>query len=150
SLVLPIVKGSVHSPLSARYDGKKFKLDTNDFVAGQIQFKFSNDGCTLTTTIEGKDAAIKFGWENWVLNNDTQPYIFPVAGRLHMPSKIAGTATWINDSTLQLNARFVEAMHGDKITCKFDGDKVAVSFMNSVSENTKNSPEKRSPLSGTI
>jgi hypothetical protein len=67
-----------------------------------------------------------------------------------VPSKIAGTATWINENTLQLNARFVEAIHGDKITCMFDGDKISVSFLNSVAENTKTNPEKRMNLSGTI
>jgi hypothetical protein len=59
-----------------------------------------------------------------------------------MASKMAGTATWINENTLQLNARFVEAMHGDKITCSFDGDKVNVSSLNSVSENSKTDMEK--------
>ena len=82
-----------------------------------------------------------FHFEIWlgklVTGKDTVPYIFPVAGRFQMPSKMAGTATWINENTLQLNARFVEAMHGDKITCSFDGDKVSVTFLNSVSENSK-------------
>lgn len=59
-----------------------------------------------------------------------------------VPSKIAGTAAWLNENTLQLDARFVEAIHGDRITCIFDGDKLSVSFLNSVSENTKNNPEK--------
>ena len=67
-----------------------------------------------------------------------------------MPSKIAGTATWINANTLQLNARFVEAIHGDKISCIFDGDKVSVSFLNSLAENTKNNPEKRMNISGVV
>jgi hypothetical protein len=67
-----------------------------------------------------------------------------------MPSKIAGTATWLDENTLQLNARFVEAMHGDKITCKFDGDNLSVSFLNSVAENTKNSPENRASLTGKV
>jgi hypothetical protein len=69
---------------------------------------------------------------------------------VNVPSKIAGTATWINENTLQLNARFVEAIHGDKITCTFDGEKVSVSFLNTISENTKNNPEKRTGLSGAI
>jgi hypothetical protein len=67
-----------------------------------------------------------------------------------MPSRIAGTAMWINDVTLQLNEKFVEAVHGDKLTCVFDGNKVSITFMNSVSENTKTSPEKRESLSGVM
>jgi len=41
-------------------------------------------------------------------------------------------------------------MHGDKITCSFDGDKVSISFLNSVSENSKTDIDKRAPLKGTI
>jgi hypothetical protein len=150
SLGLPVVKGSIQSILSSKYHGKKFRLDKNDFAAEQMQFNFSKGSCAWTTKIGEKETTIKFGWENWLLNNESQFYIFSVAGRLHMASKIAGAATWLNDNTLQLNARFVEAMHGDKITCTFDGDKVSVSFMNSVAENTKDNPEKRKTISGSF
>lgn len=149
-LVLPVVKGSTHSSLSTKYNGIKFKLDKNDFAAEQMQFKFSNNGCAWTTKIGEKETTIQFGWENWLVNNDSQKYIFPVPRRLHMPSKIAGTATWLDENTLQLNARFVEAMHGDKITCKFDGDKLSVSFMNTIAENTKTNPENRIKFTGSI
>jgi hypothetical protein len=70
---------------------------------------------------------------------------------LHMPSKAAGTATWINDNTLQLNLRFIEAMHGDKITINFDGDKATAAFLHSVAEMTKNpSADKRVPLEAKL
>jgi len=150
SLVLPVQKGSVSSALAAQYDGKTFKLANNDFAAATIQFKFSKDGCSLITTSAKDKTTMKFGWETWLLNKDTVPHTFPLAGRLHMPSKMAGTATWINGNTLQLNARMVEAMHGDTITCVFDGDNVNISFLNSVSANSKTDTEKRMPLTGTI
>jgi len=44
----------------------------------------------------------------------------------------------------------VDAIHGDTITCKFDADKVGISFLNSISENAKNDPEKRMKLTGNI
>ncbi|MEO5594245.1 MAG: serine hydrolase [Chitinophagaceae bacterium] len=150
SLVLPVPKGSVTSTLSSKYDGKKIRLDSNDFAATEIQFDFSKDGCRMTTTTAKAITTMKFGWENWFLNKDSVLYTFPVAGRIHVPSKMAGTATWINDNTLQLNARFVEAMHGDKIICSFDGAKISVTFLNSVSENSKTDMEKRMKLTGTI
>jgi hypothetical protein len=49
-----------------------------------------------------------------------------------------------------LNARFTEAIHGDKITCVFNDDKVVISFMNSVSENSKTDIEIRKPLTGIL
>jgi hypothetical protein len=129
---------------------KKFKLDANDFGATEMQFKLSKDDCKWIIKTSKGEITLKFGWENWITNKDTMLYPFPVSGRIHMPSKIAGTATWINENTLQLNARFVEAVHGDKITCVFDNGKLSVAFINSVSENTKNNPENRKGLIGMI
>jgi hypothetical protein len=150
NLVLAIPKGSLSSSLSAKYNGKRFKLDSNDFALTDIQFDFLKDGCFMTANTAKAATTYRFGWEEWMLNNDSSLYIFPVPGRIHVPSKIAGTATWINDNTLQLNARFVEAMHGDTITCVFDNDKISVTFLNSVSANSKTETDKRMKLTGAI
>jgi hypothetical protein len=150
SLSLRVPKGAVSSALASVYHSKKIGLESNEYGAREMQFKFSNKACTWTVRTGGEETTYRFGWEDWVLNPDSQKYIFPVAGRIDVPSKTAGTATWINERTLQLNLRFVEAIHGDKITCVFDDDKVSVSFLNSISENAKNNPEKRTGLSGTL
>lgn len=149
-LVLPVPKGAITSPSSAKYQGKKFKLDSNNFTAAETAFSFSKEGCSWTTTTAKGSTTIKFGWEDWLLSTAHALYIFPLAGRIHVPSRIAGTATWINENTLQLNARFVEAMHGDKITCTFEGDTISIAFMNSVSENSKTDTEKRGNLTGRL
>jgi hypothetical protein len=148
NLVLPVPKSAVSSPLSSKYQGKKFKLNSNDFTAIETIFNFSKDACHFTITTPTGATTISFGWENWLLNKDSALYVFPVPGRIHVPSKMAGTATWLNENTLQLNARFVEAMHGDTITCVFNDNKLTVSFLNSVSEHSKTDIEKRMPLTG--
>ncbi|MES1219505.1 MAG: serine hydrolase [Bacteroidota bacterium] len=150
NLSLPVTKGIAVPALSSKYNSKKFKLDKNEYGADEIQFTISKDSCTWLIKKGTEITSIKFGWGNWQLNNQSKLYPFPVSNRIHVPSKIAGTAAWLNENTLQLDARFVEAIHGDKITCVFNGDKLSVSFLNSVSENTKNSPEKRIALSGTM
>jgi CubicO group peptidase (beta-lactamase class C family) len=48
TLSLPVAKGSVKSALSARYNGKKFRLDNNDFGVTAVSFKFSDRVCTWT------------------------------------------------------------------------------------------------------
>jgi len=149
-LALPVTRGSLSSPLSSRYQNKKFKLDKNDFGAIETGFSFTKDGCHWTTATDKGTTTIAFGWENWLLNKDRASYIFPVPGRLHMPSRIAGTATWVNDHTLQLNARFAEAMHGDTITCSFKDDALTISFLNSVAEHSKTDIEKRMKLTGNM
>lgn len=149
-LSLPVAKGTVSSPLAAKYHGKKFRLESNEYGAREVKFKFSDKHCTWIIKEGTEETAYRFGWENWWLNADSSDYLFQVPGRIHVPSKAAGTATWLNGHTLQLNLRFAEAIHGDRITVVFDGDKVNVTFLNSVAEHTKNNPEKRTALTGTI
>lgn len=149
NLSLPVVKGEVSSPAAAAFQDKKFRLDTNNFGATETGFSFTKDNCSWSVvTAQGKTTLV-FGWEKWLLNKESTVYMFPVPGRIHMPSKIAGTATWIKDDTLQLNARFAEAIHGDTITCTFKGNAVTLSLLNSVSEHSKTETEKRLPLTGT-
>jgi hypothetical protein len=153
-LVLPIPKVSVVSPLSSKYHGKKFKLDNNDFTARETQFAFLKDACIWTTLTAKGTATITFGWENWMLNKDSNFYpfpvskVFPVLGRIDAPSKFAGTATWLDENTLQLNIQFVESVHGDKIICTFNDEKLTLTFMNSLSEHSNTDVEKRKALAG--
>ena len=150
TLVLTIPRGSISSSNTTQYNDKKILVDKNEYGVVETQFHFTKDACSWILQTPKGTSTLKFGWENWHLNPEKSLYLFPVAGRIHVPSKIAGTATWISENTLQLNARFVDAIHGDTITCKFDADKVGISFLNSISENTKNDPEKRMKLTGNI
>ena len=150
TLSLPVVKGSISAASASKYHGKKFILESNDFSATGLSFSFSDKACTLVVNTAQKNSTLQFGWESWLTNKDNGIYVFKVPGRIHMPSKMAGTATWVNENTLQLNARFVEAMHGDTITCIFNDDKLAVSLLNSVSEHSKTDLEKRLPLIGKM
>ena len=154
ALLLPFTRGSTHSSLSAKYNGRPFNLDKNVFGARKLRFDFSKEGCSLVTNIGEKEITLRFGWENWVLNGESQVYLFhPNSGFFMSPSKIAGSATWLGDNILRLDARLVEAMEGDKITCTFAGEKVSISFLNSIGEKTigyPDAPEKRISLTGTI
>ncbi|HEY6900833.1 MAG TPA: serine hydrolase [Puia sp.] len=150
-LVLPVAKGTTTSSAAAKYDKKKWTLGTNDLNVQSLQFAFSNKGVVLTATTAEKTTRLGYGWENWVTSSGREPYAFMNKDMLPMPSKIAGTATWIDEHTLQLNTRFVEAIFGDKVTCAFDGDKLNVTFLNSVAETaTKPTPEQRKPLTGSL
>lgn len=149
NLAIAVPKGSVTSSRSKRYNGAKIKFQGNEFGVTEMQFKFSDAGCTWTARSDKGKQTIKLGWEKWVTNDDPLKYMFSTGARNPVSSKVAGTATWINDTTLQLNLRFVEAIHGDKITCNFGDGNVSVAFLNSVAENTKN-PERRFALEGKV
>jgi len=151
-LVLPVPKGKIIEGFSSTKT-PVYKLDKNDFGITGMAFTYSKNSCVWTITGQKETTSITFGWENWLVNKDSIAYPFPVPNRINVPSKIAGTATWIypqsGDTTLQLTARFVEAIHADTIVCSFT-DKLIVSFMNSVSENSKTDQEKRMKLTGTV
>jgi CubicO group peptidase (beta-lactamase class C family) len=149
-LSLPVVKGLPSTPVAARYNGRKFKVEANDFGIDEIQFRFLPEGCKWVLKKGKSETTIQCGWSKWFVNSDSENYLFPVAWRINVPSKIAGTATWVKENTLQMNLKFVEAIHGDKITCVFDGNTVKIALLNSIAENTKNNPETRKGLTGNM
>ena len=146
NLGLPVVKGSIVSSLSSAYNKKKWLLSSNDFDIADLQFEFSDKGCKLTTAA----STIAFGWEQWVLNDKRERYVFGKGDLFPMPSRIAGTATWTNENTLQLNLRFVEAIFGDRINCTFKDNNLSVTFLNSQAEMASKMTDGRKELSGMM
>lgn len=149
-LSLPVPKGSTRSDLAAKYSDKVFNLTKNPYGVSQLSVDFSPKNCVLTMTTPEGEKQMTFGWEKWVTNNGERRILFPVSTRLETPAQIAGTATWTNENTLQLNTKSVTAIHGDQITLTFDGSKIQVEFMNSVSAHDKNFPDPRPTLTGTL
>ncbi len=148
-LILPVVKGSVSSSLSKKYNMAKWKFDTNEYNITGIQFQFSEKGCVLQLDSTNGKQTIQSGWESWATNKESLAYPFVPKVKLP-PSKIASTATWTNDNILQLNMKTVEAIHGDKVTCVFDGNKISLSFLNSIAENSKDKLDDRPKLEGML
>ena len=164
-LALPVPKGSQQSAISDQIDGNVYSVEKNNYGINQISFAFFTDGgvVSIYNSIKPVDSLrtpsdyqpstnnyqlIEFGWEKWKVNKNAFQNPFSVFHRTDVIGKIAATATWMNDNTLQINIKFVEAIHGDKLTFNFNGDKVSVAFLNSVSENSKNTSDKREPMVG--
>ncbi|HVW59660.1 MAG TPA: serine hydrolase [Puia sp.] len=150
ALELPAAKGIKRSG-GAPASGKKWMMDDNALGIGTMRFDISDKGCRLSVGKGGKTAVLNFGWEHWVLNNHREPYVFGVKELFPMPSKTAGTATWVDDHTLQLNVRMVEAIFGDRITCVFENDRLTVGFLNSAAETAlKKTEDPRKGLEGKM
>lgn len=150
SLSIATTKGQLNTATQKQVGGKKISFDSNDYGVSSGQFDFTKDGGILTLKTAQGDKAIRFGWENWATGKDHGLYAFSIPGRIHVPSAIAGSATWKDEKTLQLDVKFVEAIHGDKISCSVDGNNIKIDLLNTVSENQKNNPDKRQPLTGKI
>ncbi len=149
-LSLPATRGSVDSKLAAKYSDKPFTLDKNPYGISQLAVDFNPKNCILKITMPKGVEKMIFGWEEWVINPGESKPLFPVPTRLETPAQIAGTATWKDENTLQLNTKFVTAIHGDQMTLTFQGNQVKVDFMNSVSAHSKGFPDPRPTLTGTL
>lgn len=150
-LELPVAKGGVKSSLMSGLNGKNFIMKENELgVKVMLVMLNDNMGQLVVATSDGS-TIINFGWESWELQDKRQDYVLGLKEMFPMPSRIAGTGTWVDDHTLQVNVRMVEGIFGDRITCVFDGDTVKVGFLNSVAETAKNKPEDmRKALEGKV
>lgn len=150
NLQLPVPKGNKISPTSQLVHGKKFRLEDNEFGIQEVRFQFQNDRCTLDFSTDKKTYSLAAGMEQWQLSNAENP--FPVFFRTPDSSKLAATATWTNPNTLQVNIKFVEAIHGDKYTIQFNGNAIEISLLNSVAEYDSNerNKERRPVLKGEL
>ena len=70
------------------------------------------------------------------------------AGTLATPTrKVAASAAWLDTSTLELTWRYLEFPHRDTVTCRFDADRVTLSFLSSITVLGRAAPA-RPPLTG--
>ena len=153
-LAIPVAKGSLTSPVAARFQGRTFAFDKNSFDAREVRFLFNDKRCVVAFSTSGGSVSFEFGWNTWHLNKGMPKNLFNLPGltpaNLQFPSKIAGTATWLAPNNLQLTIKYVEDLHHDTLTCMFEGDTVRISFLNSIVENTKRATETRQPLTGIL
>jgi hypothetical protein len=133
----------------SKYSDKVFTVEKNAFGLTQIGFGLFEDAGVLRVNYGNGMEKVGFGWEKWRVNPNKRKNPFS-ANPIVIPSRIASTATWLDDNTLQINFKFVDQVHGDKLTVKFEGNTVTVALLNSVSENNKSNPEKREVIKGTM
>jgi hypothetical protein len=133
SLASPLPETGLDSPTAAKISGKTFQVEANTMGAQSVSFLFPGETCTFTLTDGAGQYAVQCGLGRWVdgICNmpGTPPKITP--GNLR-PCKIAASAHWKDDNTLEMIWRYYEITHHDTVTCRFDGDRVTIEFMNSI------------------
>lgn len=127
-----------------------FKAASNDYGIKSLTFDVADDqGNVVFETNDGENT-LTFGIEKWHTNDIYTVNNFQVPNRIHVPSLIAASATWIDDNTLQITRKFVEAIHGDTLLCQFSEGQVEITFKNSISQHTHNGQDEREPLVGKL
>ena len=56
----------------------------------------------------------------------------------------------MDQTTFQMMLRYYETPHHDTVTCRFDNNRVQISFMNSIAQMSPTPKDKRPVLRGTM
>jgi len=142
SLVLPLAPGNASSaPLT-----KSFKLEPNDSKFDTISLQCDAQSCIINFDSQ----AVHCGVGKWIEGVTSLPGTPPklTVGDLR-PAKIAASAAWKDANTLVMLWRYIETPHHDTVTCQLDGDKLTLTWLNSLTEKSSNRPETRPALHGT-
>ncbi|MGO8929135.1 MAG: serine hydrolase domain-containing protein [Limisphaerales bacterium] len=153
SLVLTPLSGQPTSPLAGRVSRKTFKLGSNDLDLQSASFVFEKEGCRFTFRDGEHEYPIACGLGRWQRGATALPGTPPrlVSGgapRSGTESKVAASGAWADQSTYQMVLRYYETPHHDTVTCRFEGDKVQISFMNSMAQMSPTPKDKRPVLQG--
>ncbi|MCR9064630.1 MAG: beta-lactamase family protein [Cytophagales bacterium] len=140
-------KGLKSSSLAIEINSREYKIDDNSFGIESLTFDIAHDQGEMKILTEEGENILRFGMENWLTNEAFVKNDFPIENRIHVPSLIAATATWLNENTLSITRKFVEAVHSDTLICLFEGNKLKLSFNNSVAANS-NTEDPRETLFG--
>ena len=143
-LELPVAKGGEGKKVA----GGKWVIAENELGISEMVFDLSGKDCVVNVVREGRQTRLQFGWEKWMLNGPREMYVFRTGDMAPMPSRVAGAAAWVDEQSLRLNLRMVEAIFGDTITCRFEDSGLKIEFLNSVSELAKKNDDPRKVLEG--
>lgn len=127
------------SPLATN---KTYILDLNSSGIKDLSFNFQQEKMEVKLGTDKYLYYLAFGRGFWLPGETIKHGPSLVAGAKASfvglpPFKIDGAYTWIDDKTLQLNLRYIESPHTEKMTCIFDGKNIAVTIENSFDYGTK-------------
>lgn len=135
ALSLP-VPATGNSSMQSALSGKKYKVDSGSNKIASVAFEFKDGNCYLTLQNEVGKYTLAFGEGKWVKGVTSKPGPNLVAMAKENrngldPYEIAGSYSWKDDKTLELDLRYVESPHTEIIRCVFDEGSTYVHVKNS-------------------
>ena len=150
SLSLAVVDNSVKSELAKSINNKTYQLAKNKLGAKKVKFDINDDQCRLTIDFGSKTQSYTAGFGKWIIDdNNFQINSSPLTTHDSLNTKSAACAGWTDENTLLLNFKMVEAIHSELWTCKFDKDKLNLSFKSS-NKILRNPDTDFEPWQGTL
>jgi hypothetical protein len=152
SLVLAGPKGTASSPVAARVSGKSFQVPTNGAGVQSVSLTFGKGTCVFGLKDAKGEHTVHCGFEKWVDGQTDMPNTPPklTQGKLPPVSKVAASGTWKDENTFEMIWRYYETPHHDTVTCHFDGKKMRVEFLDSLTQMSPGRKDKRPVLEGEL
>lgn len=141
-LALPIPKKSTVSSVIGDISGRMFSLESNKLSIQNMSFQFNDDVCNVFMRTDKGSFKLSFGAGQWVQGETMKlgPSLV-LAAKNHFaglpPSKIAGSYSWVNDTTLELTLRYIDSPHTEIYTCHFDKNQLLVDYEISFNKKEK-------------
>ena len=155
SLALAAPSGQRSSATAARVSARTCQLETNDLGLRSVAFAF-RDGEGLVTFKDAQGTyPLPCGLGTWQRGETALPgtpprLVFGGASPRGTKFKIATSGAWKDDNTFEFLLRYYETPHHDTVTCRFDGNKVSIAFMNSLAAMSASPKDKRGVLQGQM
>ncbi len=151
-LALVPAKVETSSPLARRISGKAFTLQSNPASIQSVTLAFHGKEAVFSVKDGEGQHSVKCGLERWVDGETDMPGTPPklTQGKLPRISKVAASGTWNDLDTFQMTWRFYETPHHDTVTCRFDGNKIRIEFLDSLAEMSPARKDRRPALEGEL
>ncbi|MDF2962470.1 MAG: serine hydrolase [Paenibacillus sp.] len=111
--------GEAASPLAEQVSGKRYRFGENERSIRSASIRFEADECLVTLEGQQGESQIRCGLGRW-LEGDTN--------LTRRPSRMVASGMWDSPETFVMSWRFIETPFSDRLTWRFDGDRVTVSL----------------------
>ena len=152
--LLPLAGGTV-PPLAARISGKQFKLDQNELGFTSAGFTFEAERAVFAVSDGHGPYPIPCGPGHWERSVTALPGTPPrlISGGAPprgTAAKVASSGKWVDQQTWEMLLRYYETPHHDRVTCRFEGDTVRISFLSSIAQMSPTPKDSRPTLQGRL
>jgi CubicO group peptidase (beta-lactamase class C family) len=142
-----------HGQSPLRTADKTFRLEANDLRLQSGSLAFQKDTCLFTLSEGETEHSITCGLEKWQLGETALPAPRLIVGGAPKPGtkhKLAASGTWKDEHTFEMTWRYYETPHHDTVTCVFEGDRVKITFLNSIAQLSGKTQDERPILQGQL
>jgi hypothetical protein len=108
SLAIKLPEGKLASPLTARYNGKVFKMDHNPMGLSTVRLTFNKDEAVFNYVNETGEFSIRIGLGNFILQKFPEPYSGKVSGVCDMYYDTIAAGAWVDENVFKCTVKTVD------------------------------------------